>query len=49
MLQIRGCSALPLGWQVGAEVIYKLPERLRAAQNIFQSTFCKSVWWRGHR
>jgi len=37
-LQIRGCSALPLGLQVGAEVIYNLPEQLRAAQNIFQST-----------
>ena len=37
-LQIRGCSALPLGLAVGAEVIYKLPEQLRAAQNIFQST-----------
>lgn len=37
-LQIRGFSPLGLGLQVGAEVIYSLPERLRAAQNIFKST-----------
>lgn len=37
-LQIRGCPTVPAGPQVSAEVIYALPDRLREAQGIFDST-----------
>jgi FdhD protein len=37
-LQIRGCSALPTGLTVAAEVIYTLPDTLRSHQGIFTAT-----------
>lgn len=37
-LQIRGCPSVPPGPEVAAEVIYGLPDRLREAQGIFEST-----------
>lgn len=37
-LEIRGCTALPPGPQVEAGVLSGLPESLRRAQGIFQST-----------
>ncbi|MGK7902765.1 MAG: formate dehydrogenase accessory sulfurtransferase FdhD [Hormoscilla sp.] len=37
-LRVQGCPAIPLGLQVSAEVIYSLPEKLRAAQKIFDRT-----------
>lgn len=37
-LQIRGCPSVPDGPEVPAEVIYALPDRLRDAQGIFDST-----------
>ena len=37
-LELRGCPAVSPGPQVRADVIYELPEKLRAAQGIFEST-----------
>ena len=37
-LQIRGCPVIPTGMEVSAEVIYSLPDKLRAAQGIFTAT-----------
>ncbi len=37
-LELRGCRALDDGPEVTAELLYGLPERLRAAQGIFEST-----------
>ncbi len=37
-LQIRGCPVIPTGMEVPAEVIYSLPDKLRAAQGIFTAT-----------
>ena len=37
-LELRGCRPLTGGPQVPAEVLYGLPERLRGAQGIFEST-----------
>lgn len=37
-LQIRGCPSVPDGPELPAEVIYALPDRLRDAQGIFDST-----------
>src|SRR5918996_3150605 len=37
-LQIRGCPSVPPGPEVAPEVIYGLPEALRNAQGIFEST-----------
>ncbi len=37
-LALRGCPVLPGGPPVDAEVLYGLPERLRAAQGLFEST-----------
>jgi FdhD protein len=37
-LQIRGCPAVPEGPEIDAEIIYRLPDRLRDAQGIFEST-----------
>lgn len=37
-LALRGCRVLPPGPRVDAEVLYALPERLRAAQGLFAST-----------
>ena len=37
-LQIRGCPVIPIGMEVPAEVIYSLPDKLRAAQGIFTAT-----------
>lgn len=37
-LQIRGCPSVPAGPEVAAEVIYGLPDSLRRAQGIFEST-----------
>jgi FdhD protein len=37
-LELRGCRALTGGPHVPAEVLYGLPERLRRAQGIFEST-----------
>lgn len=37
-LELRGCRTLTGGPQVPAEVLYGLPERLRKAQGIFEST-----------
>jgi FdhD protein len=34
-LELRGCPAVPPGPQVRADVIYELPEKLRAAQGLF--------------
>lgn len=37
-LELRGCSPLPPGLQIPAEVIYRLPDKLRAAQGGFAAT-----------
>lgn len=37
-LQLRGCPVIPKGLQVSAEVIYSLPDQLRAAQGVFTAT-----------
>lgn len=37
-LRVQGCAVMPLGLQVSADVIYSLPEKLRAAQKIFDRT-----------
>jgi FdhD protein len=37
-LQVRGCPVIPVGPEVAPRVIYLLPERLRAAQGVFEST-----------
>ena len=37
-LQIRGCPSVPPGPEAAAEVIYGLPDSLRRAQGIFEST-----------
>ncbi|MGB3510223.1 MAG: formate dehydrogenase accessory sulfurtransferase FdhD [Microcoleaceae cyanobacterium] len=37
-LQIKGFSAIPLGLEISAEVIYSLPDKLSSAQGLFKST-----------
>ena len=37
-LRLRGCPVISDGPEVSAEVIYSLPEQLRAAQRVFSST-----------
>ncbi|MBD0363045.1 MAG: formate dehydrogenase accessory sulfurtransferase FdhD [Coleofasciculus sp. C3-bin4] len=37
-LRLRGCPVIPEGPEVSAEVIYSLPEQLRAAQRVFSTT-----------
>jgi FdhD protein len=37
-LELRGCPLPPPGPRVGAEVLYGLPQRLREAQGLFEST-----------
>jgi FdhD protein len=37
-LRLRGCPVIPDGPEVSAEVIYSLPEQLRAAQRVFSTT-----------
>lgn len=37
-LQIRGCPSVPPGPEVAPETVYGLPDRLRGAQGIFEST-----------
>ncbi len=37
-LALRGCRVLPAGPRVDAEVLYALPDRLRAGQGLFEST-----------
>ncbi|MFN6513435.1 MAG: formate dehydrogenase accessory sulfurtransferase FdhD [Nostoc sp. CreGUA01] len=37
-LRLRGCSAIATGLTVTPEIIYSLPDRLRAAQGIFTAT-----------
>lgn len=37
-LQLRGCSAISTDIKVSAELIYSLPDKLRAAQGIFTAT-----------
>ncbi|NET17511.1 MAG: formate dehydrogenase accessory sulfurtransferase FdhD [Okeania sp. SIO1H6] len=37
-LQIKGYSAIPLGLEISAEVIYSLPDKLSTAQGVFKST-----------
>jgi FdhD protein len=37
-LELRGCPAVPPGPEVAAETIYSLPEKLRAAQGLFEAT-----------
>src|ERR687898_484384 len=37
-LELRGCPAIPPGPEVAAETIYSLPEKLRAAQGLFEAT-----------
>ncbi|MBS9770401.1 formate dehydrogenase accessory sulfurtransferase FdhD [Trichodesmium erythraeum] len=37
-LQIKGFSAIPLGLEVSAEIIYSLPDKLNTAQRVFKST-----------
>ncbi len=37
-LEIKGFSAIPLGLEVSAEVIYSLSEKLSTAQGVFKST-----------
>jgi FdhD protein len=37
-IELRGCALPPPGPQVGAELLYRLPDRLRAAQGLFEST-----------
>lgn len=37
-LRLRGCQIINANFQVKSEIIYSLPNQLRAAQNIFSST-----------
>jgi FdhD protein len=37
-IELRGCPLPPAGPQVSAEVLYSLPDRLREAQGLFEST-----------
>jgi len=37
-LRMRGCPVIPLGLKVTPEIIYSLPDKLRAAQGIFTTT-----------
>ncbi|HLP91190.1 MAG TPA: formate dehydrogenase accessory sulfurtransferase FdhD [Nostocaceae cyanobacterium] len=37
-LRLRGCQIINANFQVKSEIIYNLPNQLRAAQNIFSST-----------
>ncbi|MDZ8050243.1 MAG: formate dehydrogenase accessory sulfurtransferase FdhD [Aulosira sp. ZfuVER01] len=37
-LHLQGCSVIPQGFVVKPEIIYSLPEQLRAAQGIFNAT-----------
>ncbi len=37
-LEASGCTPLPAGPEVGAELLHRLPERLREAQGLFAST-----------
>src|SRR6266540_1868561 len=37
-IELRGCAVPPPGPRVDAEVLYGLPERLRGAQGLFEST-----------
>ena len=37
-LELRGCSVIPSGPEVSAEVVYSLPEKLREAQGLFEAT-----------
>lgn len=37
-LELRGCPVIPPGPQVSAKTIYSLPEKLRSAQGLFEST-----------
>jgi FdhD protein len=37
-LEVRGCPAIPPGPEVAAQTIYSLPEKLRAAQGLFEAT-----------
>ena len=37
-LELRGCPVIPPGPEVAAETIYSLPEKLRAAQGLFEVT-----------
>ncbi|MGF1471213.1 MAG: formate dehydrogenase accessory sulfurtransferase FdhD [Rubrobacteraceae bacterium] len=37
-LELRGCPVMPPGPEVSAETIYSLPEKLRAAQGLFEAT-----------
>jgi FdhD protein len=37
-IELRGCALPPAGPEVGAEVVYGLPDKLREAQGLFEST-----------
>ena len=37
-LEVQGCNIVPAGFSVAAEVISGLPQRLRAAQDVFERT-----------
>jgi FdhD protein len=37
-LELRGCPVIPPGPEVATETIYSLPEKLRAAQGLFEAT-----------
>ena len=37
-LEIRGCAALPVSFSVSPELITSLPDKLRAAQGLFEAT-----------
>lgn len=37
-LESSGCGVLPGGLEIAADVVYRLPERLREAQGLFKST-----------
>jgi FdhD protein len=37
-LELSGCGKLPAGPEVDTETLYRLPERLRSAQGLFEST-----------
>jgi FdhD protein len=37
-LELRGCPVVPPGPEVTADLVYSLPDRLRAAQGLFDST-----------
>ena len=37
-LELRGCPVIPPGPEVSAETLYSLPEKLRAAQGLFEAT-----------